>query len=127
VPGAYTVHVWANQAGDATSKWEAYATSTATLTGCATASLTPPTTTVAVGTKITFTATSSGCPAPVYEFWLRYPDGTWHLLRGFGAGTLVWNTAGLARGSYLVRVWANNQGASTRSWEAYASATAKLT
>lgn len=125
-PGAYTVHVWANQAGDATSKWEAYATSTVTLTGCATASLTPPTTTVAVGTRITFTANSTGCPTPVYQFWLRYPDGTWHSMRGFGAGTWVWNSAGFAKGTYIVRVWANNQGASTKSWEAYASATARL-
>jgi spore germination protein YaaH len=126
-PGTYTVHGWANQAGDSTSKWEAYGTSTVTLTGCTGASVAPATSTGAVGAKIAFTAASSGCTTPVYEFWLRYPDGTWHLGRGFGANAWTWNSAGYPKGGYIVRVWANHQGASTKTWEAYGSATSTLT
>ena len=37
-PGTYTVHVWANQAGDSTKSWEAYGTSVVTL-GSATTNL----------------------------------------------------------------------------------------
>jgi hypothetical protein len=126
VPGKYTVHVWANNIGDSGSTWEAYATSIVTLTGCTSASLTPASGTSTVGTMVSFTAGSSGCPTPVYEFWLRYPNATWHLMRGFGAATWTWSTAGFPKGTYVVHVWANNQGADTKTWESYGSATYKL-
>ena len=126
-PGRYTVHVWANNIGDSGATWEAYATSIITLTGCSNATLLPLSGTSTVGSKVTFTAGSMDCPTPVYEFWLRYPNGSWHLMRGFGAGTWTWNTAGFPKGSYVIHVWANNQGADTTTWDAYGSATRTLT
>jgi photosystem II stability/assembly factor-like uncharacterized protein len=127
-PGTYTVHAWANQMGDSTASWEAYGTDTVTLTGCTSASLTPSSGSASVGTTVPFMASSSGCPTPVYKFWLQYPDGTWHMMRDFStATTWSWNTTGLPKGTYVVHVWANNQGASTATWETYGSATYTLT
>jgi hypothetical protein len=126
-PGSYTVHVWANNVGDSTSTWEAYGADTVTLTGCASASLSPPSGSSTAGVPVTFTAASSGCPAPVYEFWLQYPDGTWHLRQGFGTGSWSWTTSGFPKGTYTVHVWANQQGADTSTWESYGTATYTLT
>jgi hypothetical protein len=125
-PGVYNVHVWANNAGDSTATWEALAASTVTLTGCTSATLLPASSSAAAGGMATATASSSGCPDPQYEFWVMYPDGTWHLTQGFGSATFNWTTSGLAPGTYVVHVWANQQGASTKTWEAWASATITL-
>jgi IPT/TIG domain-containing protein/cysteine-rich secretory family protein len=126
-PGAYTVHVWANQAGDPMASWEAYGSSTVTLAGCTSAALTPANPSAPVASTVTLSATSTGCSNPQYEFWVMYPDGTWHLAQGFGAATFNWNTAGLETGTYTVHVWANQQGASTAAWESYGSDTVTLT
>jgi hypothetical protein len=127
-PGSYTVHVWANQAGDSTATWEAYASSTVTLTGCTSATLSPPVGTSRAGASVLFTATGSGgCPNPVFEFWLQDPSGQWHMTRAFGRSTWTWATAPYSKGVYHVHVWANQQGAYTGSWEAYASSTWTLT
>jgi hypothetical protein len=126
-PGVYNVHVWANKAGDSTSTWEAYASSTVTLTGCTSAALSPTNPSAAAGSMVTLTATSSGCTNPQYEFWVMYPNGTWNLIQGFGSATFNWNTWGLASGTYTVHVWANQQGASTAAWETYGSDTVTLT
>jgi photosystem II stability/assembly factor-like uncharacterized protein len=127
-PGTYVVHVWANQAGDPMSTWEAYGSDTVTLTGCTSASLTPPSGSSAAGPPVTFTASSIGCPTPVYEFWLQYPNGSWVMKRAFATGTTwQWDTSGLPKGSYTVHVWANNQSADTTTWEAYGTATWTLT
>jgi hypothetical protein len=127
-PGAYLVHVWANQLGDPTATWEAYGSDSVTLSGCGTASLSPPSGSSPVGASVMFTAGSTGCTSPVYEFWLQYPGGSWYRMTGFGANSWTWSTVGgYPKGSYVVHVWANNQGADTSSWEAYASATHTLT
>src|SRR6266480_1525272 len=61
------------------------------------------------GTSVTFTATSSGCPNPLYQFWLRAPGGNWQILQAYSAGnTFTWNTAGLAPGNYLYTAWARD-------------------
>jgi hypothetical protein len=129
-PGTYTAHVWANQAGDSTATLEAYGSSTVTLTGCGSAALSPASGSSAVGAKITFTASSTGCgPNPVYEFWLQYPGGSWYLLQKFAPGvtTWQWNTAGYPKGNYVVHVWANNQGSDYSTLETYGNATYTLT
>jgi hypothetical protein len=127
-PGTYFVHVWANQSGHSQSTFEAFASSTVTLTGCATAGLSPASTSVTVGTAVAFTATSTGCPNPVYEFWVGYPNGTYVLGRAFNAtATWSWDTTGLATGTYNIHVWANQQGAATNTWEANGASTVTLT
>jgi hypothetical protein len=129
-PGTFLVHVWANQSGDSQSTFEAFGSSTVTLTGCTSAALSSDVSSPqTVGTKVTFTATSTGCPTPIYEFWLQYPDGTWHLMQTFapGGATWQWSTTGLAPGVYHVHVWANNQGADASTFETFGSATFTLT
>jgi putative pyrroloquinoline-quinone binding quinoprotein len=128
-PGIYTVHVWANQSGADMSTWEAYGSDTVTLTGCTSASIAPPSGSTTVGTKVTFTASSVGCPSPIYEFWLQDPGGTWYQMQGFvpGGATWQWNSAGWPKGNYVIHVWANNSGADTTTWETYGTATYTLT
>jgi hypothetical protein len=128
-PGTYPVHVWANHAGDSTASWEAYRSSTVTLTGCTSATLSPPSGSSRVGTSVVFTAGSGGCPNPIYAFWLQYPGGSWYLLQKFtpGVTTWQWNTSGYPKGNYVVHVWANNQSADAGSFETYGSSTWTLT
>jgi len=123
-PGTYTVHSWANRTS---SGWETYGSATITLTGCTTASLTPVNPTQPAGTVVNLTGTSGGgCPNPVYEFWIEYPDGKWHLQQGWGAATDNWDTTGLTPGVYVVHSWSNQQGAA-QPWEAFGSTTVTLT
>jgi len=122
-PGMYTVHAWVNRSGTA---WEAIGSATVTLTGCTTASLSPAGSTLPLGSVIDFTAAGSGCASPVYEFWVRYPNGTWYLKRGWGAATFSWDTTTLGPGVYTVHAWANQQGAAT-TLEVYGSSTFTLT
>jgi hypothetical protein len=112
------VHVWANQIGHSTATWEANGASAVTLTGCDSASISPDTVNQQAGLPVNFTASSTGCPDPTYEFWVGYPNGSWVLKRGWGGPDFSWSTAGLAPGSYSVHVWANQQGASLATWEA---------
>jgi hypothetical protein len=62
---------------------------------------------------VTFTATSTGCATPTYEFWIQAPGGSWQIVQAYStASTYTWNTAGLAGGTYLLDVWARAQGSS---------------
>jgi spore germination protein YaaH len=123
IPGTYTVHAWANQYGDSTAIWESYGTSTITLTGCTSAAISPPTSSVAPGTTVSLTASSVGCANPLYEWWVQYPNGIWYLKQNFGGNTFSFSTAGLPLGTYYIHVWANQQGSWMQSWQAYGSAT----
>ena len=109
-PGTYYVRVWANQAGDQTATPETLAQSKVTLTGCTSAAVSPASGSSAPGTPVPFTASSSGCPNPVYEFWLKDTKGVWHLERSWGSANWTWNTTGWAKGNYSLSVWANQQG-----------------
>jgi len=123
-PGVYTVHAWANRSG---GSWETYGSDTVTLTGCTSASLSAATVSQAAGSTVALTASSGGgCPTPVYEFWVQYPDGSWNLKQGWGAATFNWDTTGLAPGTYTIHAWANQQGAA-QTLEVYASSTVTLT
>jgi hypothetical protein len=126
-PGTYTVHVWANQQGAYTEAFEVIGSSTVTLTGCASASLTPLNPTLQAGSTIGFSATSTGCTSPLYEYWVRYPNGTWYRKTNFSAnGAWSWSTAGLPVGTYTVHVWANQQGAYSGLGQAIGSSTVRL-
>ena len=126
VPGTYTVHVWANQYGDSAARWEAFGSSTITLTGCTAATVGPSSVIMAAGPAVNFTAASTGCAAPLYEFWVGYPNGKWYLKRAWGGAAYSWSTAGLAPGTYTIHAWANQQGGSMDAWQAYGSATVSI-
>jgi outer membrane protein assembly factor BamB len=128
--GTYNVHVWANQSGGDMSTWQAFGPATYTLTvppRCASVSINPTSQSAAAGTTVPMTATATGCPNPLYEFWAQYPAGTWHLIRGWGAGAFSWDTTGLVSGTYTVHAWANQAGDSQATWEAWGPATVTLT
>jgi spore germination protein YaaH len=64
------------------------------------------------GSTVTFTAGASGCPHPLYQFWVLAPGSTtWKVGQAYSsAATFSWNTAGLAPGSYLYTVWVRDSG-----------------
>src|SRR5207245_2103701 len=129
-PGTYTVHVWANQVGDSTALGEAIGSSTVTLTGgCASAAIAAsPMTPQPVGSVFKFTASSSGCSNPQYQYWVQYLDGSWNMLRAFSTSpTWSWSTAGMKPGAYAVHVWANQVGDSTALGEAIGGTSVTLT
>jgi hypothetical protein len=125
-PGTYTVHAWANQQNAYTGLLEATGSSTVKLTGCTSASLAPASGSVRAGTRVTFTASSNGCPSPAYEFWMKDTTGRWHRMTGFGGNTWTWINLGWGKGKYVIHVWANQQGAFTGLGEAISESTYSL-
>ncbi len=125
--GTYKIHVWANQIGSSTTTWEAFGSSTVSLTVCASASLAPPMITQAAGSTVMFTGGSTGCANAQYEYWIGYSNGSWAVLRTWGPAAFSWVTNPAAKGTFTIHVWANNVGDSTTSWEAYGSSTVTLT
>ena len=60
------------------------------------------------GTMVSFTATTTTCPHPLFEFWLAPPGPTspWILEQGYTSSpTWRWNTAGAPSADYKVEVW----------------------
>jgi len=105
-PGVYYVVVHVKQSGH-TAAYEAYASARVTLTGCTGATLGQQSSTSHAGTDVTFPASSSGCPDPVYRFWIRDIHGTWHLMQTASSNTWTWHNAGWGKGTYRIVVWVN--------------------
>jgi hypothetical protein len=87
---------------------------------CLTASLSPnPPSPALHGGTIAVLASSTGCPSPIYEFWLRYPNNTVLLQQVWGpTATWTWYTGSYPVGTYEIRLGANQAGDSTASFEA---------
>jgi hypothetical protein len=115
--------------GDGSSKPTLTVNSTGTVTGansCTSVTLTPASPiNVAAGSTINLMATAVGCSSPQFKYWIGYSNGTWQVLRDWGAAAFTWNTNPAARGHYLVHVWANQVPSAT--WEQYAEAKVNLT
>ena len=86
------------------------------------------------GAVVTFSATTTTCPHPLYQFWILPPGGSWTIMQSYSSNTTFrWDTAGRAAGSYSVSVWTREttgQGAHTSSlgsYDDFASATDVLT
>jgi len=79
-----------------------------------------------VGTTVTWTA-GAQCPNATYQFRMLAPRSfTWRTVRTYGSGnTYVWNTTGLASGTYRFQVWVRRSG-STKQSETSAQATFAL-
>ena len=88
----------------------------------ATASVAPPSPSIA-GTLVTITGAGAGCTTPLYEFWLQWIDGTWHMVKAFGDATWGWDTSAYAPGTYTIHVWANNTGDSQAAFEVFGTST----
>jgi spore germination protein YaaH len=108
-PGNYMYTVWARDSSSAAS-YDAYSTGTIyTLTSQPCASVTAsaaPSSPQASGTPVTFTAVASGCPHPLYQFWILAPGHSWQVVQPYSStATFNWTTTGLPPGSYLYTVW----------------------
>jgi hypothetical protein len=123
--GTYLFDVWAKQS-DSSATWDAHISPNPTYTlqagpACTTVTWNAPSPAAPQppGTQVTLSATASGCPNPVYQFWIQPPGGTWTILQSYGsASTVTWNTTGLAVGTYLFDAWAKQSGSSA-SYEAH--------
>ena len=88
---------------------------------CATAAMSAaPSSPQSAGATVVVTASTSGCPNPLYEFWLLAPgSSTWTVAQAYStAGTFNWNTSGSAAGTYYISVWIRDAG-SANSYDAY--------
>jgi streptogramin lyase len=127
--GTYLTGVWAKDA-QSTNTYDAYAFGTFTLQvpNCSSTNLSSDVDSPrAAGTTVTFTATSIGCPNPLYQWWVRDAAGNWNIAVPFAAGnTFAWNTSNLTEGTYQIGVWAKQQ-FSGNSYDAFAFVTYTLT
>jgi len=76
------------------------------------------------GTTAQVSATSGGCPHPLYQFWTLAPgsSSTWQIAQAYSsAATFNWNTAGLPAGTYTYSVWARDAtSTNTDGYDAFA-------
>lgn len=135
VPGVYHLSVWMEQRGGSTSTYETYAAATVTLTGCATAGVTPSVTSPqTVGTAVTLNAVGGGCLSPLFQFWLQAPGGSYQIVQPYSSnGTFNWATAANPAGTYHFSVWVKDSasggasGGTSGRWDTYATLTFVLT
>lgn len=111
--GTYELGVWARQSGVA-SAYEAYGLTSFQLGvgGCVSTGLTPAYAAPLVkGARVTFTASSTACSSPQYEFWLLPPGGSWTMVQPYGAATTWQLDSNLnPSGNLQVGVWAREAG-----------------
>src|SRR6267142_4509583 len=107
--GTYRYSVWVR---DASSKagYDSYFPGTAYKLSSPCTSVTAsaaPASPQAHGTTITISGAASGCPNPLYQFWIQAPGSqTWQIGQAYSnTATFRWNTAGLAAGTYRYSVW----------------------
>jgi hypothetical protein len=124
--GTYLFDIYAKQSGSSASfeahiapnptyTLQAAPTCTAVTFGATPSSPQPP------GVPVTLSGNASGCPNPVYQFWIQPPGGSWSVLQAYSSSsTASWSTSGLAAGTYLFDVYAKQSG-SPAAWEAHVS------
>ena len=128
--GTYRITVWtrdkssAGLSGNSFGRWDAYnAGRLYTLTrGCASVTdAVSPAGGAMRGMTATVTATASGCPNPVYEFWVRAPGASLYTLsRAYGpSNTFSLDTTGKAFGTYNITVWVRDAGSVGTSGNAW--------
>lgn len=107
--GQYGLRVDARNVG-ATPEYEAVAMDWFTLSDPActtpTVNVDPPSP-QGTRTMLTFTASTTTCPHPLFQFWLLPPgSANWILVQGYGASpSFRWNTTGAPAGDYLISAW----------------------
>src|SRR6266849_5328211 len=104
--GLRGVGIWnLNYGGGAPELWAALQSHFA---GCSHVSATvSPASPQSPGAQVQFAATSTGCPNPLYQFWVMAPgSSTWTVAQAYSSSTtLTWNTSGKLAGTYRFSVW----------------------
>ena len=124
--GTYLYTVWARDSGSTGTSCSSYGCNDAFFPGTAYSLTAQPCTSVTdsaapsspqgSGTGVTFTAGASGCPHPLYQFWILAPGHGWQVVQPYSAAAILnWNTTGLPAGSYLYTVWARDSGSTGTS------------
>ena len=125
--GNYLYTVWARDSGSSGTNCSYlgcndafFPAPTYSLTGTACTSVSDaaaPSSPQGSGTGVTFTANASGCPHPLYQFWILPPgSSTWQIKQPYsGIATFNWDTTGMPAGSYLYTVWARDSSSSGTS------------
>jgi hypothetical protein len=116
--GTYLFSVWAKDtsslgtAGTSPNTYDSFGSLSYPLTwpACTAMSETEvPPATAAAATTVTITGLATGCPKPLYEFWMRPPGGAWTLVRPYStSAAFSWNTTAKRAGAYSFSVWARD-------------------
>jgi uncharacterized protein (DUF2141 family) len=135
--GGYRFSVWARDAnstgefGNSAGTWDVYYNNaTYNLTACSGLNVSvAPSSPVGIGRTVTVSALASGCPDPnpVYHFAVLAPGATsYQMVQDYStSATFVWNTTGMAPGTYRFSVWARDAagtgayGNSSGRWDTY--------
>jgi spore germination protein YaaH len=121
------VGIWTlNYGGGAPELWSALSNHFA---GCKAVNVTASSSPAVIGNTVTLNATASGCPNPLFQFWILTPGGTaYQLAQAYSTNaTLKWDTTGAATGTYVVSTWVRDaaspgdSGNQSGRWDAYSS------
>ncbi len=116
IAGGYYIGVHVRDSASATA-FDSVVSIPYTLTPLACASVTesaaPPSSSPS-GTPVTVTGTASGCPNPVYEFWmLAQGSHTWRMIQGYSSNAAyLWNSTGALAGTEQFGVWVRDASSS---------------
>jgi hypothetical protein len=134
-PGSYTFSVWARDAsslgtgGGGANTYDAFAALQYPLgrPACTPSTATPtPASPATIGTQVTVTATTSGCPNPRYQLWTQAPGGAWTVAQAYSpTASFGWSTAGWPPGTYNFSVWVRDA-ASASAYDSYSAFTYTL-
>ena len=141
--GTYLFSVWAHDAAstgtntNSLGSYDAFVGTTYALAStCAslTVTATPPSPS-ARGIAISFSSIATGCPNPLFQFWIQAPGSSlWTVARPYSSTAIFnWSTTGTVAGIYHVSVWARDAATagtytnSLGSYDAFVGTTYKLT
>jgi hypothetical protein len=121
-PGTYQLGVWARRSGSTASR-ESFAEISFQIVvpTCSNATISAsPNSSAAAGTSVAFSASSTGCSVPRYQFLVAPVGGPWKVVQAFSAtSSVTWSTTGVAPGDYQVAVWTQSTG-SSNAYDVYA-------
>jgi hypothetical protein len=122
-PGAYDIGVWVEDSTGASNALDASAGYTITA-GCGNTTITAPgsPTSVAIGTSVTFTGSTTCGGTPQYAWWvapmMNGSPGTWTRLSQYSTTpTYAWNTSAYASGRYMISDWIADSGGPSNAFD----------
>lgn len=136
--GTYVVATWVRDAastgnfGNQYGRWDAYSSIQVALVTVPCSSVTEsfaPASPGTAGAPVITTAHPSGCPNPLYQFWILAPGGTsFQLAQAYStSASFQWSTTSKAPGTYVFSTWVRDAsstgtyGNASGRWDAYDS------